>query len=121
IVPAIEIDRPSVEPGGVLVATGRGCSPGGLVDLTISGEPAGQVLADEDGRFVASLDTPDLVVGHYELTAACGPVLTVPFDVVLVSQVDPGTSSLLVMLFILLLAMAYCVNRIFSVGGRHAP
>jgi len=76
------------------------------VVLDVLGQQAGATTADASGRFSTALDLPDLAVGRYELTARCGPVLTTTFDVVIASQIDPGTTTLGILLLLFILAGA---------------
>jgi hypothetical protein len=89
-----------------VTVTGGGCDPGAPVALEIGGRPVASGLAGADGSFSVGADVPSLMVGRYGVTASCGPLLSTTLDVVLVSQVDRGTTTLAVLVFFVLLALA---------------
>jgi len=99
----LALDKPSVSPGGDVVATGQGCDPGASVTLEISGEEVGQTTADSDGTFSTPIDVPDVDPGRLEVEARCGPLLTTNLDIVLASSVTGGQSILLVIVIAVLL------------------
>lgn len=86
--------------------SGGGCDPGAGVALEIASREVGTGVADGAGAFTLVADVPSLPVGRYEVVARCGPVLATTLDVVLVSQVDPGTTTLIVLVFFILLGLA---------------
>lgn len=65
----------------------------------------GHAKANALGRFSTPVDVGALPVGRYEVDASCGTLLSAPIDVVLASQVDPDTSTLAVIVFVLLVGI----------------
>ena len=103
--PTVAIDKPSVEPGGVVVLTGDGCAPGapvvvGVGDLTISSVPG-----RADGSFVVVLTLPDLDPGRYDVHIDCPISLDVPLDVVVATSVASPNSVLALFVFFVLLGL----------------
>ncbi len=104
--PVLLLDRPSTEPGGSALALGRGCAPGAPVLLSVEGRDVGTSAADADGAFAVPLAFPEMEVGNYQVEARCGPALTAPIDLAVASLVDPATSTLVVLIFFVLLGLA---------------
>ena len=89
--------------GDVNVARVDGCLAGAHVELSVAGKVVGTATADGAGRAQVSFTVPDLSVGEHKATANCGRVLSAAFDVIQSSEVDQGTTTLLMlMLFVLL-------------------
>lgn len=106
-----KVDRPSAEPGGEVNASGEGCDPGAAVAIEIGGARVADATAGSDGRFSAPLDLPVLQPGRFDVVAHCGPTLDTTIDIVLASRVDPGTSTLAVLVFFVLLLLALLRGR----------
>jgi hypothetical protein len=112
----LALDKPSVPPGGDVVATGHGCDAGAAVTLEIDGEQVGKTTAEEDGTFSTPIAVPDVDPGRLEVTALCGPVLTTQLDIVLASSVTGGQSILLV----IVIAVIVLVGLLwFGLRGRN--
>jgi len=116
----VELDRSASPPGGIVAAVGNGCDPDAKVTLLIGAREVGESVADHTGHFEAKLDLPDLDVGRYLVRARCGPTLTTTLDIVLASRVDRATSTLLVLVFFVLLGAALARRQLVLVGpGPH--
>ncbi|WP_405161700.1 hypothetical protein OG203_36080 [Nocardia sp. NBC_01499] len=111
---ALELTPSTVGPGAGVTASGHGCDPRAPVDVAIGGVAAGKTVAGVDGAFEVPLVTGAVDVGRYQVTATCGRTLVAPLDVVLVSSIGAGTSTLTVILFILLLGGWYYGRRLVS-------
>ncbi|MGH8573899.1 MAG: hypothetical protein ACREX8_15195 [Gammaproteobacteria bacterium] len=98
-------DRPSIQAGEPLTASGTGCEPGAPVTLTANGERVGATTADSDGRFTTSVEFTRIQPGRHIVTAACGPVLTGGVDLVLTSSTSGNTATVVVLVFFLLAAV----------------
>lgn len=79
--------------------------------LAVANATVGSVASEQDGTFSATVTVPELTVGRYDIVATCGPVLRSPIDVVVVSQVDAGTSTLGLFLFFVLLSLVLFRRR----------
>ena len=99
----ITLDHPAITPGGDVTASGQGCDAGAPVTLTAGGHDAGATTADGRGRFTSPLDVRSLTPGRIQVVAVCGPTLTTDLDIVLASQVDTGTSTMIVLVFFVLI------------------
>ncbi|MGH9224179.1 MAG: hypothetical protein ACRD2W_10460 [Acidimicrobiales bacterium] len=102
----IGLNRTTSPPGGPVEVTVNGCDPGAPVTLEIGAQPIPAGLADANGAVSVGVDVPSLAVGRHDVTARCGPVLTTFVDVVLSTRVDPGTTTLAVLVFFVLLSLA---------------
>lgn len=102
----LTVDRSSTPPGARVSTAGGGCDPGAGVSLEIGARPVATGVADPVGAFSITADVPSLPVGRHDVVARCGPVLATTLDVVLVSQIDPGTTTLVVLVFFVLLSLA---------------
>lgn len=98
------LDKPSVTPGGDVVATGKGCDPGATVTLEIDGKQVGETIAKSDGTFSTPIAVPDVDPGRLEVVAHCGPAITTQLDVVLASTVSNNSSMLVLAFFVIVLA-----------------
>jgi len=113
------MDRPSTEPGGVVVLTGEGCTPGAPVQVGVDDLAVGSIPGQDNGRFVAVLTLPDLVPGRYDIHIACGTTFTIPVDVVVATSVDSPNSVLALFIFFVLLALVlFRRRRIHGKGVR---
>ncbi len=74
--------------------------------LEIAGEEVGSTTAEDDGTFETEIEVPNVEPGRVEVLARCGPVLTTELDVVLASEVSSGTSTVLVLMFFLIVLAA---------------
>lgn len=104
--PLLLVDRPAAPPGSRVTLTGDGCDAAAAVTIEIDGRRLGTAMSDESGRFSVTLSLPDLRVGRHRLIAVCGPTLETSLDVVLVTLVDRATTSLALLAFFVLLALA---------------
>jgi hypothetical protein len=76
------------------------------VTLEIAGEEVGSTTAEDDGTFETEIEVPNVEPGRVEVLARCGPVLTTELDVVLASEVSSGTSTVLVLMFFVIVLAA---------------
>lgn len=98
-------DKPSVQAGESLSATGTGCEALSTVALTAAGERVGSAVADAGGGFTTPVEFSRVVPGRHVVTASCGTVLTGAVDVVLTSSAGGTSGTLVVLLFFLLAAV----------------
>ena len=84
------------------------------MSLTVGDRNVGTTAADGAGRFETPLVLPDLPVGHYQVVARCGPVLSTHLDLVLVSRVDPATSTMIVLVFFVLAGLALLRRQLIA-------
>jgi hypothetical protein len=126
-VPALAIPAPShvldlgqlaVSPGAVVSASGTGCSANVPVVLTIDSATVGHTTANAQGDFSAPLQTSALHVGQYQVLAHCGPTLEAAFDVVLVAQVGQDGTTVVSVIFFILVGLALFRRRINWNGDR---
>jgi hypothetical protein len=83
------------------------------VTILVDGAVVGTTRADQNGNFTVPIDLPDVEVGPHQVTAQCGRTLTTTIDVVLVSAIDPGSSSAIILLFFILGGAAFAFRRSF--------
>jgi hypothetical protein len=89
----LALDPPATLPGGDALATGSGCGPHQAVTLSIGRLAVGRTTSDERGRFSTSVSTPQLPLGRYAVSAACGAVISnAPIDLVQLTA-STGTSQ----------------------------
>jgi adhesin/invasin len=119
--PALAVPAPSqildlgaiaISPGANVSATGHGCDADAPVLLTIDQNPVGHTTANSQGDFTAALATSSLHVGQYQVTAHCGPTLEAAFDVVLVAQVGQDGTTVVSVIFFILVGLAVFRRRI---------
>ncbi|MFD4369726.1 hypothetical protein [Rhodococcus sp. NPDC058521] len=116
---ALQLSAPAVVPGDPVSGQGYGCPPESPVALSVGGTPAGTTVADSNGAFVSTFHMQTLTEGRYQVTADCGPVLlAAPLDVVLVSSINPATSTLTVIVFFLLIGVFIYVRRLLNPPAR---
>ncbi|MFX0578276.1 hypothetical protein [Nocardia nepalensis] len=109
---ALSLNSSVVPPGAPVAATGHGCVPGAQVALSVDGAPAGQTIADGAGTFTTPVETSTLQVGHYQVAARCGTLLTAPLDIVLVSHIGTSTATGVVIVFFLALGLLIYRRRL---------
>jgi len=103
----------AIPPAGSETATGHGCNSNGLVLLTVDTKPVGKTTAGADGSYSAPLQVSSLPVGRYQVVAHCGLFVTASdFDVVLASEPNSDTATLLIIVFFLLIGLAIFRRRI---------
>ncbi|MFD4180759.1 hypothetical protein [Rhodococcus sp. NPDC058514] len=113
----LQLSAPVVAPGESLTAVGEGCPPGTAVAMSVGGASAGTVVADGAGGFEAPLSVGPTAVGRYQVAANCGPVLTAPLDVVLVSQAGGSTSTAVIVVFFLAMGLLIYRRRLLPVSN----
>ncbi len=96
------LDRPSVQPGDKLSATGKGCLPGEAVTLTSNGDRVGNAYADGTGAFTAAVEFTRIEAGRHTVVADCGVRLTGAVDQVVTSSSGGQSSTLVVLVFFVL-------------------
>lgn len=105
------MDKPSSEPGGVVILNGLGCAPGAAVVVGVAGVDVGSIPARDDGGFVAVLTLPDFGPGRYDIHVDCGTTFTIPIDVVVATSVDSPDSVLALFVFFVLAVIALFRRR----------
>jgi hypothetical protein len=73
-------------------------------------------VSDPAGEFSVPL-TSGTEIGSYEVAADCGPVLTAPLDVVLVSEAGGSTSSVVIIVFFLAMGLLIYRRRLLPVSN----
>lgn len=119
--PALTLAVPSAEPGGEIPLTGAGCLPSGPLTVYFGGNTLGTVPANQDGTFSLRVYLPDVPVGRYDLELECGPTLSAPVDVVLVSSASGGISTLALFIFYVLLMVIIFRRRRYISKRRLGP
>ncbi|MCA1692722.1 MAG: hypothetical protein LC733_11195 [Actinobacteria bacterium] len=110
--PVLRMDRPSSEPGGVVVLRGEGCSPGAPVAVVVGDVAVGSIPGLDDGSFVAILTLPDFGPGRYDIDIDCGATsFTIPMDVVVATSVESPNSVLALFIFFVLLILVLFRRR----------
>ncbi|QQQ80787.1 hypothetical protein IOD16_25190 [Saccharothrix sp. 6-C] len=102
-----------MQPGDPLTATGTGCEPGSPVRLSSLGEAVGAAKADDSGTFSTRVEFTTIQPGRHVIRADCGVVLVGSVDVALTSSTGGTTSTLVILVFFLLVG-AIMVRRQFS-------
>jgi uncharacterized protein (TIGR03382 family) len=105
------MNRPSSEPGGVVVLTGTGCAPGVPVAFLVGDLAVGSIAGQDDGGFVALLTLPVLGPGRYDIHVDCSTTFTIPIDVVVATSVESPNSVLALFVFFVLLALVLFRRR----------
>lgn len=119
--PTVEIDKPSVEPGGVVVLTGDGCGPGAPVVVGVGDLTVGSIPGQADGSFVAVVTLPDLDPGRYDVHIDCPISLVVPLDVVVATSVGTPNSVLALFVFFVLMGLVLFRRRRLVFRPRPQP
>lgn len=89
---------------GVAEVTGKGCTPGAPVSITVDQDQVSEAVADKNGDFTSSFSTASIPSGQHPVRAVCGPTLTAALDILLVSEVGtPGATVTLILLFLLVI------------------
>ncbi|WP_426564020.1 hypothetical protein ACPPVT_21755 [Angustibacter sp. McL0619] len=92
--PAGRIAAVATPPGGTTTLAGTSCPAGSQVTLEVGGQKVGETKAAPDGTFKAVVQTPDLPVGRYVVTATCGGQVAAQGDVDLVGLTSTtGTAA----------------------------
>jgi hypothetical protein len=102
----LTLDRPSINPGDVLYASGSGCEPGHTVTMTANGETVGTSTADSTGHFSSPVEFTRIEPGRHFVTASCGIVLTGSVDQVLTSSTGGHSGTLVILVFFVLVGIA---------------
>jgi hypothetical protein len=110
----MKLSDTTIDPGGRVTATGSGCGPTAPVGLSVDQSPAGTTAADAGGSFTLVLDTTALAVGRHDVTADCGGVKNVAFNVVLVNRVGTGAATSALIVILLLSGLWYFGHAILS-------
>jgi hypothetical protein len=100
------LDRPSVQPGDDLSASGRGCAPGQMVTLTSDGAEVGSAYTDSTGAFTAPVEFTRIEAGPHTVVADCGIRLTGTVDQVVTRSSGGQTSTLVILVFFVLAGIA---------------
>lgn len=96
------LDRPSVQPGDELSASGKGCQPSQLVTLTSDGSEVGSAYTDATGAFTAPVQFTRIEAGRHTVVAECGVRLTGTVDQVVTRSSGGQTGTLVVLVFFVL-------------------
>lgn len=99
---ALVFDRPSLQPGDKLSATGKGCVPGRAVTLTSDGDRVGSAYADDTGSFTAAVEFTRIEAGRHTVVADCGVRLTGAVEQVVTSSSGGHSGTLVVLVFFVL-------------------
>ncbi len=108
----LELSSLSIPPAGSVSATGQGCKASVPVLLTVDQAIVGATKSGANGSFSTPLNVSTFPVGQYLVVAHCGPTLTSDLDVVLATEANPDTSTLLIIVFFLLIGLALFRRRI---------
>jgi len=87
-------------------ATGYGCHANAPVVLTIDHNQVARTTTDNQGTFATPIATTSLPVGRYQVLADCGPQLAASFDVVVISHAGQDGSTVVIIIFFILLGLA---------------
>ena len=79
--------------------------------FTVAGQQIGKSRAATDGAFDGPLDVSGLPVGTYQVQAHCGVVLYADLDVVLANQVYNDASTIVIIVFFIMLGGALFWRR----------
>jgi hypothetical protein len=100
------LDRPSVQPGDELSASGKGCEPGRMVTLTSDGAEVGSAYTDSTGAFTAPVEFTRIEGGQHTVVADCGVRLTGTVDQVVTRSSGGQTGTLVILVFFVLAGIA---------------
>ncbi|MDT7801346.1 MAG: hypothetical protein QOI78_4779 [Actinomycetota bacterium] len=100
------LDRPSVQPGDELSASGKGCRPGRTVTLMADGTEVGSAYADSTGAFTAPVRFTRIEAGPHTVIADCGVRLTGTVDQVVTHSSGGQTSTVVILVFFVLAGIA---------------
>jgi hypothetical protein len=84
------------------------------VIFTVAGQKVGQSTAATSGTFDGPLAVSGLPVGTYQVEAHCGVVLYADLDVVLANQVYNDASTVLIIVFFVLIGSGLFWRRLRS-------
>lgn len=96
------LDRPSIQPGETLSASGRGCEPSRMVTLTADGAEVGSAYTDSTGAFTAPVEFTRIEAGRHTVVAECGVRLTGAVDQVVTRSSGGQTGTLVILVFFVL-------------------
>jgi hypothetical protein len=100
------LDKPAINPGDPLSATGRGCDANAPVTLISDGERVGGAVSEADGTFRAPVEFTKIRAGRHQVTASCGVVLTGAVDQIVTSSTSGHSSTMIVLVFFVLAGVA---------------
>jgi hypothetical protein len=106
------VEPVAISPGGTTNASGRGCPSGSTVIFTVAGQKIGQSTAATGGAFNGPLAVSQLPVGTYQVEAHCGVVLYADLDVVLANQVYNDASTIVIIIFFVLIGSGLFWRRL---------
>jgi hypothetical protein len=106
------VEPTAISPGGTTSATGHGCPSGSTVIFTVAGQKIGSSTAASSGAFQGPLAVSGLPVGTYQVEAHCGVVLTASLDVVLANQVYDDASTVVIIIFFVLIGSGLFWRRL---------
>ncbi|HEY3470900.1 MAG TPA: hypothetical protein VGL47_37590, partial [Amycolatopsis sp.] len=96
------LDRPSIQPGETLSASGKGCEPSRMVTLTADGAEVGSAYTDSTGAFTAPVEFTRIEAGRHTVVAECGVRLTGAVDQVVTRSSGGQTGTLVILVFFVL-------------------
>jgi hypothetical protein len=96
------LDRPSVQAGDTLSASGKGCEPSRMVTLTSDGDEVGSAYTDNSGAFTAPVQFTRIEAGRHTVVAECGVRLTGAVDQVVTRSSGGQTGTLVILVFFVL-------------------
>ncbi|MFI5587540.1 hypothetical protein ACIA5G_20995 [Amycolatopsis sp. NPDC051758] len=100
------LDRPSIQAGDTLSASGKGCEPSRMVTLTSDGGEVGSAYTDSTGAFTAPVQFTRIEAGRHTVVAECGVRLTGAVDQVVTRSSGGQTGTLVILVFFVLAAVA---------------
>jgi len=100
------LDRPSIQAGDTLSASGKGCEPSRMVTLTSDGAEVGSAYTDSSGAFTAPVQFTRIEAGRHTVVAECGVRLTGAVDQVVTRSSGGQTGTLVILVFFVLAAVA---------------
>jgi hypothetical protein len=96
------LDRPSIQPGDTLSASGKGCLPSRTVTLMSEGAEVGTAYTDSTGAFTAPVEFTRIEAGRHTVVAECGVRLTGAVDQVVTRSSGGQTGTLVILVFFVL-------------------
>ncbi|MEV6874466.1 hypothetical protein [Amycolatopsis sp. NPDC051128] len=96
------LDRPSIQPGDTLSASGKGCLPSRTVTLMSEGAEVGTAYTDSTGAFTAPVEFTRIEAGRHTVVAECGVRLTGAVDQIVTRSSGGQTGTLVILVFFVL-------------------
>jgi hypothetical protein len=117
----VHLASPAVPVGTDDSVKGTGCPPGAPVTLRSGGQVVGTAYAGPDGSFTAPVVVDSEPIGDHQIEADCGGRTGQVALVVALAQAEsPPLTTLLVLLFFILLALGLLRRWLFPTRRRSA-